>query len=70
MSRSVPWALVGRSGAGAVLGASIALIVGLFAVALAPDNGFADLAAAALTKVVLVPFGAVVGGIAGYRFGG
>jgi hypothetical protein len=69
MSRSLPWTLVARSGAGAVLGAAAALIVGLIAVSLAPDNGFADLAAAAVTRVVLIPFGAVVGGITGYRSG-
>ena len=50
---------------GAVLGALVALSLGLAAVALAPENGFADLAAAAVTRVILVPAGLVVGGAVG-----
>lgn len=53
--------------AGAVLGAVAGLALGLTAIALAPDNGFADLAAAAVTRVFIVPFGAVVGGLIAWR---
>lgn len=51
---------------GALAGVVIALAVGLTAVVLAPENGFADLAAATVTRVLLVPAGAIVGGVAGY----
>jgi RsiW-degrading membrane proteinase PrsW (M82 family) len=53
----------------ALAGAVIALIVGLIAVAVAPENGFADLAAAAVTKIFLVPFGAVAGAVIAWRKG-
>jgi hypothetical protein len=69
MTRSVPCAVIAHAVAGAVIGAGAALIVGLVMVVLAPNNGFADLAAAAVTRVVLIPLGAVVGGVAGYRSG-
>ena len=41
----------------AILGGAVALALGLAAVALAPDDGFADLAAASLTKIFLAFFG-------------
>lgn len=53
---------------GAISGAGFALLVGLLWIALSPDNGFGDLAAAAMTKVVLIPAGALVGGAVGFRF--
>ena len=53
----------------AVMGGLVALALGMAAVALAPDNGFADLAAAAVTRVVLVPFGILVGALAGWWTG-
>jgi hypothetical protein len=56
-----------RTVIGAVAGAALAMLIGLLAVAMAPDNGFADLAAAAVTRVVLVPAGGVIGGIVAYR---
>ena len=51
---------------GAIAGVVIALAIGLAAIALAPENGFADLAAATVTRVFLVPVGAIVGGVVGY----
>lgn len=66
---AVPSALVARPIGGAVLGAGAALIIGLIAIALAPNHGFADLAAAAATRVALIPLGAVVGGVVAYRVG-
>lgn len=71
MSRATPPARVALSRvlAFAVLGGLIALVFGLAAVALAPDNGFADLAAAALTRVFLVPLGILVGALAGWWTG-
>lgn len=51
---------------GAVAGAIAALALGLLAVELAPENGFADLAAAAVTRVFLVPAGAAIGAVLGY----
>lgn len=51
---------------GAVAGMILAALVGVVAVALAPDNGFGDLAAATVTLVFGIPFGAVLGGIGGY----
>jgi uncharacterized membrane-anchored protein len=51
----------------ALIGGLLALAIGLLAVQLAPENGFADLAAAALTRVFLVPLGIVAGGVIGYR---
>ena len=53
----------------AVLGGIVALSVGLIAVALAPDNGFGDLAAAAVTRVILVPLGVLVGALTGWLTG-
>lgn len=58
----VRWGLVG-----AIAGVVIALLIGLGAVGLAPDNGVADLAAAAVTKLMLVPLGAVFGAYLAYR---
>jgi hypothetical protein len=51
---------------GAVAGVLIAVLVGLAAVAMAPDNGFGDLAAAAVTLVFGIPAGAILGGVAGF----
>lgn len=51
---------------GAVAGAVLAVLIGLVAVALAPDDGFGDLAAATVTLVFGVPAGAILGGVAGY----
>lgn len=53
----------------AIIGGLIALALGLAAVALAPDDGFADLAAASLTKIFLVPTGIVAGAVVGWRTG-
>ena len=50
----------------AVIGGLIALAVGLAAVVLAPEDGFGDLAAAAVTRVVLVPAGILIGGVFGW----
>lgn len=55
--------------AGAVSGAAAALALGLLAIELAPANGFADLAAAAVTRVFLVPLGVVSGAVVGYLRG-
>jgi hypothetical protein len=52
---------------GAIVGGLLALVMGLVWVALAPANGFGDLVAAAVTPVVLVPVGVVVGALVGYR---
>lgn len=51
---------------GAVLGALIGLGIGLAAIALAPNNGFGDLAAAAVTTVFLIPAGVVIGGLVAF----
>lgn len=51
---------------GAVLGALMGLGIGLVAIALAPTNGFGDLAAAAVTTVFLIPAGVVVGGVVAF----
>ncbi|MGD2064705.1 MAG: hypothetical protein PVF51_14150 [Nitrospirota bacterium] len=56
-----------RIAVGSVFGATAALLAGLVAVMVAPDNGFADLATAAVTRAVLVPSGAVVGALVGYH---
>lgn len=71
MSRANPpqKASVGRVLAFAIIGGLAALLVGLSFVALAPDNGFADLAAAAVTRVFLVPLGIVAGAVAGWLSG-
>jgi hypothetical protein len=50
--------------AGGIGGGVIGLIVGAMWIALAPDNDFADLAAAAVTTVVLIPTGVVLGVVA------
>lgn len=63
------WGMVIRVLIGAVAGAVLALVMGLIAVALAPDDGFGDLAAAAVTLVFGVPVGAILGGVAGYLVG-
>lgn len=47
-------------------GALIGLLVGLIAIAVAPDNGFGDLAAAAVTTVFLIPMGLVIGALVGW----
>ncbi len=54
----------------ALIGGAIALLLGLLAVAVAPDNGFADLAFASLTKIFFVPLGLVIGGVIGWRTAG
>lgn len=54
---------------GALIGAILGLALGLAAVQLAPENGFADLAAAALTRILLIPIGVIAGGVIGYRRG-
>lgn len=71
MSRATPPARVAlsRVAAFAVIGGLTALILGLSAVVLAPDNGFADLAAAAVTRVFLVPLGILAGAVAGWLTG-
>ena len=71
MSRATPPARIqlSRVLASAVLGGLIALVLGLAAVALAPDNGFADLAAAAVTRVFLVPLGILAGAVTGWLTG-
>lgn len=71
MSRATPGLRVpiARLLAFAVIGGLIALGLGLTAVALAPDNGFGDLAAAAVTRVILVPLGIIGGAVAGWMTG-
>ena len=61
--------VVSRVLAFAVLGGLAALALGVAAVALAPENGFADLAAAAVTRVFLVPLGIVLGALTGWWTG-
>ena len=46
---------------GGIVGATVGLLVGAIWIVLAPDNGFGDLAAAAVTTVFLIPLGTVVG---------
>lgn len=60
-------ALARRILVGAALGALLALVVGLTAVALAPDDSFGDLAAGAVTKVALLPAGAIAGALVAWR---
>lgn len=50
-----------RLAMGAVGGGAVAMIIGAIWMALASDNGFADLAAAAVTRVVLIPLGMLLG---------
>ena len=66
LSRS---AMVIRVLVGAVSGAVLAVLIGLIAVALAPDDGFGDLAAATVTLVFGVPAGAILGGVVGFLVG-
>ncbi|HUG32656.1 MAG TPA: hypothetical protein VMM14_07180 [Acidimicrobiia bacterium] len=54
---------------GAVAGAALAVLIGLIAMPLAPDDGFADLAAATVSLVFGVPAGAILGGVGGYLVG-
>lgn len=51
---------------GAVIGALVGLGVGLIWMALAPDNGMGDLAAAAVMTVFLIPGGFIIGGGLGF----
>ena len=51
--------------AAAVIGAAVALALGQVWVALVRDTGFTDIAAAAVTKTVMVPVGAFGGGLLG-----
>ncbi|HET8739634.1 MAG TPA: hypothetical protein VFO17_07865 [Acidimicrobiia bacterium] len=60
---------VARMAIGAVIGVLLAVGIGLIAVALAPTDGFGDLAAAAVTLVFGIPAGAVIGGFLGYWIG-
>lgn len=71
MSRATPrFRLpVARMLAFGVVGGLVALGLGLTAVALAPDNGFGDLAAAAVTRVILVPVGILGGAVVGWLTG-
>jgi uncharacterized membrane protein len=71
MSRANPPARVALSRvlAFGVLGGLVALVLGLAALALAPDNGFADLAVSAVTRVFLVPLGILAGAVAGWFTG-
>jgi len=57
----------GRTVVGGLVGLAAALGAGGLWIALAPENGFADLAAAAVTRVVLVPAGLLVGALVGNR---
>jgi hypothetical protein len=60
---------VARVSIGAVAGMALAMGIGLIAVAVADSEGFGDLAAAAVTIVVGLPAGAVVGGFLGFWLG-
>lgn len=48
---------------GGVVGGIVALLIGAIWIVLAPDNGFADLAASAVTAVFLVPLGILIGAV-------
>lgn len=50
----------------ALAGAVVGLVVGLVFVTMSPDNGFGDLAAAAVTTVFLIPLGFISGGVVGW----
>jgi predicted MFS family arabinose efflux permease len=60
---------VARIALGALIGVLVAVGIGLIAVALAPEEGFGDLAAAAVTTVFGLPLGTIVGGFLGYWLG-
>ena len=49
---------------GGLSGGVLGLLIGAIWMAAAPDNGFGDLAAAAVTAVFLVPLGILVGVVA------
>ncbi len=51
---------------GAAAGAIVGLVIGFIWMALAPDNGFGDLAAAAVMTVFLIPGGFIIGGGLGF----
>lgn len=51
---------------GAVAGALVGVVIGLIWMALAPDNGMGDLAAAAVMTVFLIPGGFIIGGGLGF----
>lgn len=51
---------------GAVAGAATGLLIGVVAFLLAPENGFGDLAAAAVTRVFLLPAGTLIGAAIGW----
>lgn len=53
----------------ALAGGLVALLLGMAGVALAPDDGFADLAFASMTKIFFVPLGVVIGAAIGWRTG-
>lgn len=59
-------ALISRIVVSSLAGALLGLLVGLIAMALAPDDGLGDLAAATVTKVLLVPAGLMVGAASGW----
>lgn len=52
----------------ALAGALLGLIVGLVAIVVAPSDGFGDLAAGAVTSVVLVPVGLTAGALVGWWY--
>lgn len=54
----------------ALAGGGVALLLGLLAVALAPDDGFLDLAFASMTKIFFVPLGLVIGAVVGWKTAG
>ena len=52
---------------GSVLaGGVVGLLIGLVFITVSPDNGFGDLAAAAVTTVFLIPLGLIAGGVVGW----
>lgn len=54
---------------GAIAGMALAMAIGLVAVSVASNEGFGDLAAAAVTIVFGLPAGAVIGGFTLYWMG-